>query len=324
VIGPLDVIRSEVHAAVSGDPVAWRQTLDATGALAINLAVAVVILIVTLWASGWAARALRQALRRLHGSNSPPDATLQGFLSSLARWVVLIVGAIAVLQEVGVQTTSILALLGAGSLAIGLAMQGALGNVAAGVMLLVLRPYRVGDVVEINGRVGTVKRLDLFMTELSDPDNLDVFMPNGKVFGEMIINYSTPRDRRMELTFNVDYQDDLDQALALLIDCAKADTRISANPPPWAAVTALAPSSVTLTVRAWAPLPVFWDARYALIKRAKETLEDAGLSFPYPHQVAVEKRKPTRPAPAPDEAVAPAPGGGLPSQASDATGDNAA
>lgn len=288
---PLDMLRSEVRAAVSGDPAAFRQALDAAGVLAVNLVVAALIAIFTLWFSGWLSKAMRRGLARLQAP-SAPDATLQSFLSSLARWLVLVVGAIAVLEELGVQTTSILALLGAGSLAIGLAMQGALGNVAAGVMLLVLRPYRIGDVVEINGRVGTVRRLDLFMTELTDADNLSIFMPNGKVFGEMIVNYSTPTRRRMELTFGVDYADDLDQALGLLIACAKADARILAEPAPWSGVTALEPSSVTVTLRAWAASDVYWDVRYALIKRVKETLEAHGLSFPYPHQVTVEKADP--------------------------------
>jgi small conductance mechanosensitive channel len=317
---PLDVLRSEAHAALSGDPVAWRQTLDAAGGLAVNLVTAGLILIATLWLSKWISAAMRRAVGRMH-RNSAPDATLQGFLSSLARWIVLIVGLIAVLQELGVQTTSILALLGAGSLAIGLAMQGSLANVAAGVMLLVLRPYRVGDVVEVNGKIGTVRRLDLFMTELSDPDNLSVYMPNGKVFGEMIVNYSTPSNRRMELKFNVDYADDLDQALALLIDCAKADARVLAEPAPWAAVTALEASSVSVTLRAWAPIAAFWDVRFALIKRVKETLEAAGLSFPYPHQVSVEKPKPATTAAvkaAESKPDSPSGDGGLPSQASDA------
>jgi small conductance mechanosensitive channel len=310
---PLDVLRAEVHAALSGDPVAWRQTLDAAGGLAVDLATAAVILILTLWVSNWIAKAMRRTISRLHGTGSP-DTTLQGFLSSLARWVVLIVGLMAVLEELGVKTTSVLALLGAGSLAIGLAIQGALANVAAGVMLLVLRPYRVGDTVEINGRLGTVKRLDLFMTELSDPDNLNIYMPNGKVFGEMIVNYSTPATRRMELNFNIDYADDLDRALALLIDCARADPLVLAEPPPWSAVTALTPNAVTVTLRAWTPLAVFWDVRFAMIKRVKQTLEAAGLSFPYPHQVSIEKAATTAPKAAAPRPAADATGGGPPGQ----------
>jgi small conductance mechanosensitive channel len=288
---PFDVLRSEVHGALSGDPSAWRQTLDAAGQLAVNLTLAVLILIATLWLSGWIARAVRKAIERLQRPNAA-DATLQGFAGSLARWLVLIVGAIAVLQQLGVQTTSILALLGAGSLAIGLAMQGALANVAAGVMLLVLRPYRVGDMVEINGRIGTVKRLDLFLTELTDPDNLAIFMPNGKVFGEMIVNYSTPRDRRIELTFNIDFEDDADKALALLLDCIQADGRVLAQPAPWSAVTALEAGAVTLTLRAWAPSAVYWDVRFDLIKRVKQTLDANAISVALPHQVTMERPKP--------------------------------
>lgn len=285
---PFDALRAEAHSVLSGDPEAWRRTVDAASGLVVNLVIAVLILILTLWLSSWIAKVMRRAVERMQRP-AAPDPTLMGFLSSAARGVVLIVGAIAVLGELGVQTTSILALLGAGSLAIGLAMQGSLSNVAAGVMLLVLRPYRIGDVVAINGKVGTVKRLDLFMTELTDLDNLAIFMPNGKVFGEMIINYSTPRTRRIELTFGVDYQDDLDRAEALLIQCAKADPRVLAEPAPWAAVTALEASSVTLTLRVWTINADAWAVRYALIKSVKQTLEAAGLSFPYPHQVAVEK-----------------------------------
>ena len=288
---PFDALRAEAHSVLSGDPEAWRRTLDAVSGLAINLAIAVLILILTLWLSSWISKAMRRAVERMQRP-AAPDATLMGFLSSAARGVVLIVGAIAVLNELGVQTTSILALLGAGSLAIGLAMQGSLANVAAGVMLLVLRPYRIGDVVAINGRIGTVKRLDLFMTELTDLDNLAIFMPNGRVFGEMIVNYTTPRTRRIELAFGIDYQDDVDHAEALLIQCAKADPRVLTDPAPWAAVTALEASSVTMTLRVWCSNADAWDVRFALIKKVKQTLEAAGLSFPSPHQVAAERPAP--------------------------------
>jgi small conductance mechanosensitive channel len=213
-------------------------------------------------------------------------------MGSLVRWVVIALGLMAVLEQLGVRTTSILAVIGAASIAVGLALQGALSNVAAGVMLLILRPYRVGDVVEINDTIGTVKRLDLFMTLLADGDNLDVYMPNGKVFGEMIINYSTPRTRRMELEFSVDYDHDQGRAAALLVECARADPRILADPAPWAKTTALGEHAVTVTLRAWAATDAYWDARFDLIKRASEALQAGGIAHPYPHQVAVEKPKP--------------------------------
>ena len=203
----------------------------------------------------------------------------------------------AVLQQLGVRETSILAVLGAASLAVGLALQGALSNVAAGVMLLILRPYRVGDVVEINGRSGTVKALDLFGTYLSDADNLDVFVPNSKVFGEVIINYSTPANRRMELTFRLHYEEDLDQALAVLLDCAKADKRVLAKPPPDARVTALGDSAVTLALHAWAPVNVYWDVRFEMIRRAKLAMDAAGFVVPYPHQVSLERKEHAPPKP---------------------------
>ena len=287
---PFALARSRLTDALSGDPAVWRDLIGSIGGFAVSLVIATLILLATLWASGWAARVVRRAIDRLP-SKSPNDTTLQSFASSVTRWGVIIVGLIAVLQQLGVQTTSILAVLGAASLAIGLALQGALSNVAAGVMILILRPYRVGDVVEINGRSGKVKALDLFGTFLSDADNLDVFVPNSKVFGEVIINYSTPSSRRMELNFRVDYADDLDQALAVLLACAAADTRVLAKPPPDANVTALADSAVTLTLHAWAPVADYWSVRFDMIKRVKEALDAAGLSIPYPHQVAVEKTK---------------------------------
>ena len=292
---PLETVRSGVHAIIAGDPESWRAFVDAASQLAVNLVVAGLILIFTLWASGWAARLTRRALGRVRRTGTP-DATVQGFMGSVVRWIVIIVGLMAVLEQLGVRTTSILAIIGAASIAIGLALQGALSNVAASVMILILRPYRVGDVVEINGKIGTVKRLDLFMTELSDPDNLDIFMPNGKVFGEMIINYSSPADRRMELTFSVDYDHDLDRATALLLECAEADPRILKKPAPWAKVTALDQHAVTVTLRAWSKLDVYWDTRFDLVQRAGEALQAGGLEHPYPHQIAVTKT-PKAPAP---------------------------
>ncbi len=288
-VPPLTDLMRTAHAALSGNPLVFDRFFTWLGHLSVNLAAAAVILMLTLWVAGWARRLSRRALGRLPGP--PGDSTLSTFLSSLLRWGIIVVGVVAVFEQLGVKSTSILAVVGAASLAVGLALQGALGNVAAGVMILIMRPYRIGDWVEINGKGGLVKRLDLFMTELSDADNLDIFVPNSKVVGEMIVNYSNAKNRRMELAFRVDYADDLDQALAVLIATAKADPRVLADPEPWAKVTALGDSAVTVTLRAWAMLPDYWDTRFDMIKRVKEALEAAGLSIPYPHQVTVEKVK---------------------------------
>ncbi|HEY5007231.1 MAG TPA: mechanosensitive ion channel domain-containing protein [Caulobacteraceae bacterium] len=297
---PLGAVRAGVDAIVAGGPDNWRMFLEAIGQVAVSLVIAGLILAFTLWVSGLAARLTRRAVGRLQ-RNGAPDATLQGFMASLVRWIVIIVGLMAVLEQLGVRTTSILAVLGAASIAIGLALQGALSNVAAGVMILILRPYRVGDTVEVNGKIGTVKRLDLFMTALADPDNLDIYMPNGKVFGDTIINYSSPAYRRMELNFSVDYEHDLDRARAVLLGCATADARLLKTPAPWCQVTALGEHAVTVTLRAWAKLDVYWDARFDLVQRTSEALQAGGLEHPYPHQTALTKT-PKQPTTGPDRA----------------------
>jgi len=285
---PLDVLFGQVRDAFNGNPTVWQDFVRWAGHFAVNLAVALLILVVTIWGSRWIGRLVRRALGRLPQAQAS-DTTLQSFVSSLVRWSIVALGLVAMLQQLGVQTTSILAVLGAASLAIGLAVQGALGNIAAGILILIMKPYRIGDWVEINGKIGAVKHLGLFVTELSDGDNLDIHMPNSKVLGEMIINYSTPANRRMELNFRVDYDADLDRALEVLIATAKADPRILADPKPWSGVTALGDSAVIVTLRAWATLDVYWDARFDMLKRVKQALQAAGMPWAYPHQVSVEK-----------------------------------
>lgn len=273
---------------LAGDDDLVRKFTDAAGDLAVNLVVAAVILAVTLWAAGWLSGLVRRALGRVPGRRGG-DTTLQSFIGSVVRYGVVIIGLIAILQQLGVQATSILAVLGAASLAIGLAMQGTLSNVAAGVMLLMLRPYRIGDFVEVNGQTGTVRALDLFTTELSSPAGLKVVMPNSKVFGEMIINHSSPLTRRMEITIGIDYDDDIETALRIMRETARADDRILANPEPWANVTSFGDSSVNVSLRAWTATPVFWDTYHHMLPTLKAAFAAGGLSIPYPHQVHVEK-----------------------------------
>lgn len=272
-----------------GDSELLRHMADAAGGLAVNLAVAGLIFAGTLWAANWLSNLAGRAIQRAHRHN-PPDATLQSFVSSLVRYTVVIIGLIAVLQQLGVKMTSLIAVLGAASLAIGLALQGALANVAAGVMLLVLRPYRVGDVVEIDGKTGTVRGLDLFATRLSNGENLAVFVPNSKAFGAVIVNLSTPVARRAQLDFSIDYDDDADRALQLLLAVAAAEPRVVKKPPPWAKLTALTDNGVTVSLRAWIAPKDFEDTRFDLMKAARDRLAAAGFSFPYPHQVSVAQR----------------------------------
>jgi len=274
--------------AMSGDPVMLRNLAATLGAFSVRILVAGVILLVTLWAGKRLSALVEAAVKRAH-RHQPPDGTLASFIAALVKYVVFAIGLVAVLQQLGVQATSVIAVLGAASLAIGLALQGTLGNVAAGVMILMLRPYRIGDKVELNGRQGTVAGMDLFNTRVLDYDGLTLYLPNGKVFGDMIVNITQAGRRRIELNFGVDYDDDLDLALKLLLDLAGGDKRVLAQPKPWANVTALADSSVTVTLRCWATPDDWMNTKFDLVKAVKETFEAQGLSFPYPHQVSIEK-----------------------------------
>ncbi|MBC6980996.1 mechanosensitive ion channel family protein [Caulobacter sp. 17J80-11] len=260
---------------------------DAAGDLALNLVTAALILVVTWFVARWAVALTRRALQRIRATRN--DRTLQGFAVQVVRVAVYIVGLVAVLNRLGVQTTSIVAVLGAASLAIGLAMQGALSNVAAGVLLLLLRPYKVGDAIEVAGRTGTVRRLDLFTTELATSDNIKIVAPNSKVLGDVIVNFSAHPSRRIELSFDVEYEADIQQVYDLMRQTAAANAKVLADPAPWAGVTALKESAVVVTLHAWVANPDWFETKAALIRAVKEAFEREGLSIPYPHQVQVEK-----------------------------------
>jgi len=276
-----------VPLGLTGKTVAIAKVGDITSDVAVNLCIACLILALALWLSRWASRFAVGLLKRWPRTHN--DLTLQDFVGSLARYAVLILGLIAMLRRLGVETASIITVLGAASLAVGLALQGTLTNVAAGVMLLVLRPYQVGDTVTIAGKTGTVERLDLFNSELRDGDNLKIVIPNSKSFGDVIVNMSDLQTRRMELTFGIGYEEDIGGAIGLLLKCCTDDPRILTDPAPWANVTDLAASAVTLTLRAWAKSEVYWDARYAMLRRVKETFQAANIDMPYPTQVSINK-----------------------------------
>lgn len=300
-------LNDTISMAMSGDPVMIRNLVATLGAFSVRILVAGVIFAVTLWAAKRLAQAAQRGLARLHARNhAGADNTLPAFVGGVVKYLVIAIGLIAVLQQLGVQAASVIAVLGAASLAVGLALQGTLSNVAAGVMILLQRPYRVGDRVELNGRQGVVQGMDLFNTRLLDYDGLTLHIPNGKVFGDMIVNINQAGRRRIDLTFGVDYDDDLDLALELLTDIAKADDRVMKDPTPWSKVTALGDSSVNVTLRCWTHPDVWMNTKFDLVKSAKETFEARGLSFPYPHQVEVPRRSDGDASPG-ERAISPAP-----------------
>ncbi|MFJ6023699.1 mechanosensitive ion channel family protein [Brevundimonas sp. NPDC092305] len=305
---PLNEAVEAGRRATAIDAAMLAKITDVAGDFAINLSVALIIFIVTLFASKWASGAARRALSRVRGFRHDP--TVLSFAVQIVRVVVLIIGLIAVLQRLGVQTTSIIAVLGAASLAVGLALQGTLSNVAAGVMLLVLRPYRVGDIVDLGGNIGSVQRLDLFTTQLSNGNNVKIVVPNSKVLSDVILNLSGQKTRRIEIKFGVGYGDNLNDARKVLESAALAHEKVLGDPEPWAGVTALLDSSVEVSLHAWVKSEDHFQTQADLFQAGKEALDAAGIEIPFPHQVAVpwDGEEPEEAPPVRKRAPKPAPG----------------
>lgn len=259
--------------------------MGAYGPLAINAMKAVVVLII-----GWVLAGFLSGLVRKKVTKSAKiDDTIGSFAASIVKWLILLVTIIAVMQLFGIEATSLVAVLGAGTLAVGLALQGTLSDVAAGVMLVIFRPYKLGQFVDIGGTSGTVRDLNIFVTELITPDNVQIILPNGKAWGSVITNYSAHPTRRLDLQFGIDYGDDADKAMAIIVDLAKADKRVHADPEPWVRLVNLGDSSVDLGVRLWCDAGDYWELKFAMTKLVKEAFDKDGISIPYPHTVEIQK-----------------------------------
>jgi small conductance mechanosensitive channel len=212
------------------------------------------------------------------------DATLVPFVSSLIYYLLMAVVVIAVLSLFGIQTTSLVAVLGAAGLAIGLALQGTLSNFAAGVMLLLFRPFKVGDLVEVGGITGKVVAVKIFSTILKTADNVMITVPNGGVWGDTIKNYDGFDTRRIDLVMGIDYGDDIQVAMDTIQRIVSAHEGVLSEPAPQIAVSNLGDSSVDLVVRPWCAGADYWNVRFELTRQLKEGLEAAGCSFPFPQQ----------------------------------------
>lgn len=212
------------------------------------------------------------------------DETIKCFLGGLAKYAILAIAFVAVLGQLGVQTASLLAVLGAAGLAIGLALQGTLSNVAAGVMLLILRPFNVGDYIETGSIKGTVKSLSLFATELSTVDNLHIFAPNSKVWNAEITNFNRNKQRRNDLINGISYDSDIDKAIKAIKSVIDKDTRIitTTGKEPKYFVSALGDSAVNVGVRYWAATGDHLQTKWDLTKTTKEALDKAKISIPFP------------------------------------------
>jgi small conductance mechanosensitive channel len=239
---------------------------------------ALLILILGFWIAGRARAFTIKALDKPLNS----DEMLKGFFGSIVRYLVIIATILAVLGQFGVETTSLIAVLGAASLAIGLALQGTLSNVAAGVMLLVFRPFRVGQFVELNGMSGTVKDLTLFTTELATGDNVQIILPNSSVWGSPLKNYSAHATRRVDMVYGIAYDADIDKAMSIIHAAIAADDRCHKAPEPLVVVGNLGDSSVDLTTRVWCAAADYWGVKFDLTKKIKETFDAEGVDIPFP------------------------------------------
>lgn len=259
--------------------------LSGYGPMIINAAKALAVLVF-----GWMAAGIISGMVRRRVNASPRiDKTIGNFAASIVKWVILAMVLVAVLGIFGIQATSLVAVMGAATLAIGLALQGTLSDLAAGFMLVLFRPYKLGQYVEIGGTSGTVVDLNLFFTELSTPDNVQIILPNGQAWGAVIRNFSHHATRRCDLGFGIDYGDDADHAMRIILDLANADPRVHADPEPWVRVVNLGDSSVDLGVRLWCDAADYWGLKFDMTKSVKEAFDKNGVSIPYPHQVEVQK-----------------------------------
>jgi small conductance mechanosensitive channel len=212
------------------------------------------------------------------------EATLQKFLSNLMNFGLKGLLLISVASMVGIETTSFIAVLGAAGLAIGLALQGSLANFAGGVLILLFRPYKVGDFIETNGHMGSVQAIEIFSTILTTGDNKTIIIPNGAVSNNPITNFSKQATRRVDIVFGISYDDDLRVGKDVLTKMIEADERIHSDPAPMVVISSLGDSCVNITTRSWVDSGNYWPVYFDLMEKGKLGLEDAGLSIPYPQQ----------------------------------------
>jgi len=260
----------------------WGEALDSLQVLVVTYAFSVLGAILILIVGWTMSRLLGRWVRTLLTRTHRVDPTVVGFFSVFVRYAVLVVVAVMVLGQFGVQTASIITALGAAGLAIGLALQGTLQNIAAGIMLLVLRPFRVGEYIDAGSLSGTVEEIGLFATELKTLDGLYRMAPNSLLWNVPVTNYSRQAERRYDLVIGIGYEDDIDKAQSVLLDLARTDERILAAPEPVAFVSELGDSAVSVTLRYWTRSADWWSTSRDMTKAAKIAFDENGISIPFP------------------------------------------
>ena len=241
---------------------------------------AIIILILGRIGAGIGRRIIRKLLEK-----AKTDASIVSFAGTLTFFLILIFAVLAALAKFGIQTASFVAILGAAGFAVGFALQGSLANFAAGVLILVLRPYKTGDFIEAAGVAGNVKDIQLFTTVLATPDNIKIMVPNGKIFGDVIKNVTGYDTRRVDLVMGIGYSSDIQKAYDIMMGLMKEDKRVFTDPSPFIAVSELADSSVNFVVRPWVKKEDYWGVKFDLTRKFKEAFDANGIDIPFPQRV---------------------------------------
>ena len=254
----------------------WLQKLEP---LAINLVLALVIYLIGTWVAGLITGFANKVMELRN-----VDEVLRGFLNSILAVVLKFIVILIAIEQLGIDTTSLLALLGAAGLAVGLALKDSLANFAAGVLLILFKPFKIGDYIEAGGTAGVVEQITVFSTVCRSGDNKEIIVPNGQIYSGTIVNYSAKPTRRIDLVIGIGYDDDIKKARDLLKDILDKDERILEDPEPVIAVNELADSSINFVVRPWVKSGDYWAVKWHLLETIKLTFDENGVSIPYPQQ----------------------------------------
>jgi len=261
----------------------WAGVLQTAQTSGLEFGVKILVAIAIFYVGRLVARTLTKALHKLM-QKQEVDKILETFICNLVYWLVMLFVIIAAINHVGIETTSLIAVMGAAGLAVGLALQGSLSNFAAGVLIVIFRPYRVGDYVEAAGVAGTIMQVQILTTMMKTPDNKEIIVPNSQIMGSIITNYSANETRRVDMTVGVSYGDDLDKVRKTIRELVDADERVLKEPECLIAVSELADSSVNFTVRPWTKTADYWPVRFDLTEAIKKRFDKEGISIPFPQQ----------------------------------------
>ncbi|WP_406685005.1 mechanosensitive ion channel [Seonamhaeicola sp. MEBiC1930] len=244
---------------------------------------------IVIWIIGsWIIKKITKGIAKVMSKNNY-DVSLQKFLLNLIGWGLKILLFLAILSQLGIETTSFAAILAAAGLAIGMALQGSLGNFAGGVLIMIFKPFKIGDLIEGQGELGVVKEIEIFTTKILTPTNKEVIIPNGALSNGNITNYSTEGKLRVDLTIGVSYDADIKQTKEVLMNILTSNPKVLQDPAPSVNVSELADSSVNFAVRPYATVADYWDVYFGVTEECKLALDAAGIEIPYPHQVEIHK-----------------------------------